>query len=478
MARVECFDPLLRKFAEDVEDVILPRPDPDLDRLTARLESRLQEFLQARCTPGAALHPCLAQPLGPPPTGFPNHRLPADPAHSTGRISADVLALAPTIRDGDELHEVKRKLIAFARNDPWLAEEFYVYLLDHTDSDAFNPPDPVEAYRATDDFLFRATSLAGRTPVELLVDRQPDMPQRQREHLLRWDRENFVGIFHVRKVNRPFLLAEELTGGGEYRLLVTREEALGSMRRDDLIQSRVVPWDDHWVLSGIQEVMGSADERGVAEFKERIRKTPGARRRNPDDPKVTQAFEVQAEQHRAWVALFGSDEVSFPTGRELQEAFVRFYRHWGQELRDPKTGLTRAEEYERRHNRPAPDVSKGLLPEELLDAEDVGVINDPYHGMTILTGYSAFRTAFESAAPPTRQQLDAVLGYLREPSVDYAVFLRARDKYPQRLEQLLRLALRDESFSLDRDLDALLRKYKGQQMRKPRLPDITLVDEG
>jgi hypothetical protein len=239
-----------------------------------------------------------------------------------------------------------------------------------------------------------------------------------------------------------------------------------------------VPWDDHWVLSGIQDRLGSADERGVAEFKARIRKIPGAIRRNPDDPKVKQAFEVQAEQHRAWVALFGSDELSFPSGRELRDAFVRFYRHWGQELRDPKTGLTRAEQYERQHNRPAPDVPEGVLSDELVDAEDVGVITDPYHGMVILTGYSAFREAFESTAPPTRQQLNAVLDYLRDPSVDYAVFLRAREKYPQRLEHLLRLALRDESFSLDRDFDALLRKYKGHAMRKPRLPDITLVDEG
>jgi hypothetical protein len=193
---------------------------------------------------------------------------------------------------------------------------------------------------------------------------------------------------------------------------------------------------------------------------------------------MKQAFDIQTEQHRAWVALFGSDEMSFPSGHELRDALRRFYRHWGQELRDPETGPTRAEDYERRHNRPAPEVVDGLVPDELLDASDAGVFVDPYHGTTLLTGYTPFRTSFDSQNPPTRAQVAAVLEYLRDPSVDYGLFLRARERHPQRLEQLLRLALRDESFSVDRDFDDLLRKYKGDAMRHPRLPDITLVDGG
>ena len=38
------------------------------------------------------------------------------------------------------------------------------------------------------------------------------------------------------------------------------------------------------------------------------------------------------------------------------------------------------------------------------------------------------------------------------------------------------MVLRDEYFSVERDFDAQLRKYKGEDMRHPRLPDITLVD--
>jgi hypothetical protein len=473
----ECFDPLLRKFAEDVGGTILPRPDADLDRLAACLEPALRDFLQTRCTPGGDLHAALADPLAPAPAGFPDNRLPADPAQPAGRRSADVLALAPTVHDADGLDEVKRKLIAFATTDPWLLEEHTGYVFDHTPTVMFVEPDPVRVFQATDDFLHRATRLAGKTPIELFLERQPDIPERQRQRLLRWDRDNFLGVFHVRGIERPFLLTDELTGGGEYRLLVTREAALDSMRRGLLFTSRVIPWDDLWVISGAQEVLGTVDGPGLAEARRRLHSTPGGRRRHPDDPKVKEAFAVQAEQHRAWVDLFGGDEIGFRDGQALQDAFARFYRHWGQELRDPKTGMTRAEQCERRHNRPAPDVPKAMLSEGLLDAHDVGVLSDPYHGMIILTGYSLFRTALESQAAPTRAQLGVVLDYLRDSSVDYAVFLRARERHPQRLEQLLRLALRDESFSLDRDFDALLRKYKGQMMRKPRLPDVTLADD-
>jgi hypothetical protein len=469
------FDPILRKFAEDVDDEILPRPDPDLSRLVARLESVVVNTLATRAAPGGDLHAALSAPLSEAPEGFIDNGLPVDPRQSTGRASGDIVTLAPTVHEDDAYAEVKRKLLNFVRFDPWLAQECYAYVLDRVDSAPEGADEEYEAFEATDDFLHRATRVAGRTPIELFLERQPDMPGRQRQRLLRWNDENFSGVFHIRRIERPFLVALDVRTDTEHRLLVTREQALAKMRRGDLFTSRVVPWDDHWVLSGIQQHVGNVDERGFAEAKEILHRSPSSRRVDPNDPKIRKAFEIQAEQHRAWLAMFGTDELAFDTGDELQAAMTRFYRHWNTELPDPATGMTRAEAFERRHNRPAPEIADHL-PQEIREAHDIGVMFDPFHGMVFLSGFESFRSALTSEGRPTREQIQAVLDYLREPSVDYSVFLRARERYPARLEELLRLALRDGAFDLARDFEPLLWKYKGEAMRFPRRPDITLVD--
>lgn len=44
---------------------------------------------------------------------------------------------------------------------------------------------------------------------------------------------------------------------------------------------------------------------------------------------------------------------------------------------------------------------------------------------------------------------------------------RIRDRWPERTEQLLRAVLQDACFDLERDFDATLAKFKGDQMRRP-----------
>ena len=87
------------------------------------------------------------------------------------------------------------------------------------------------------------------------------MSERQRNTLLRWDNESFVGEFYIHRIDRPFVVAEELRGGGAYRLLVTREQAFDPCAAATC-SSRRRPGDDDWALSGIEEVLGVVDQRG------------------------------------------------------------------------------------------------------------------------------------------------------------------------------------------------------------------------
>lgn len=475
LARVarDDFDPLLRKFVEDLDDQILPRPDRELERLVGRLEEATAAFLGTRCGPGGDLQPLAAAPLGPAGKALPDNGLPPDPATSSGSVARDIIDLASTVRAEDDAVAVKRKLVHFVRHDPWLAEECMVDVLGALD--VAGGDEAGEDVRATDAFVFRPTRIDGRTPIELFIERQPAMPEAQRRRLERWNNEAFTDVFHVRRLEPPFVAAADVRFGREYRLLATRP-VMKVLRRGDLFMSRVVPWDDHWALSGVLEVVGHVDEPGLPEVRRLLLQGPSPRRPDPNDPAVQSAKALLEEQYRAWVELFGADELTFASGRELGAAVDRFYHHWNEEQRDPQTGRTRAEQYELDHNRPAPEPS-GVLPEDLLEARDVGVTVDAVTGMGFLTNFGLFRSALESGGPPTAPQVAIVLEYLRDPSVEPVAFLKARQRHPQRLAELLRLALRDEQFDLQRDFDRLLRKYKGEALRSPQL-EITVVDKG
>lgn len=105
----------------------------------------------------------------------------------------------------------------------------------------------------------------------------------------------------------------------------------------------------------------------------------------------------------------------------------------------------------------------------------MGLVFDSAHGIFMLPDYPAFRSALESAAPPTRHQAAVALDDLRGSDIHYTVWLRARERSPAGLERLVRAALRDEEFSVEPDLEPLLRKYKGDQMRRPPEPGVTVV---
>jgi hypothetical protein len=473
----EAFDPLLRKYVEDVYDELRPRPDRELSRVVDALAAALRGLLTERCEDRGDLAASFAEPLAPATDLLPANSQPRDPAATTGSRARDVLLLAPTVHPSDDSGEAKRKLVHFVRHDPWLFAEslnFVVDRCDASDADDWQKAPDVEVFSATDDFLYRATRVGGLTPIELFVQRQPDPAAPQCRRLLRWSDEAFSALFQVRQIRFPELVLRDLEDNRDYEVFSTRPEALRAIRPRELLFTRVAPWDDKWVLSGVQQKWGMPDEHTLVSIKNKLKLAPPHRRVNPDDPAVRKAFTLQAEQHGAWVEMFGSDEVEFDDGARMEDALNRFMRHWSQERRDPETGMTPAEKYERQFERPAPDAAS-RLPEGLRDAAGSGVVFDPVHGIILLGEFREFRRLFETDAPPTARQLALVDDYVRQASVHYVVVRRARDRNPGRMEQVLRLALRDEEFQLERDFEPLLRKYKGGQMREPPRPSLMLV---
>ena len=475
-----CFDPLLRKYVEDTRDIYPGRPDGDLEYLMADLGQALSGFLTSRCSVGGDLYRCLTHPVADHKRYFPDNGRPADPTTTSGDPARDVYRLGLTIHDEDDGGDIKWKLVHFVRKDPWLFAEWMAFVqaeLDELESKDRLDDASTAVDQATDNFIFRATHLNGKTPIELFIERQPCLSDLQKQRLLRWDREAFYGTFLVTKVESALIYATDLANDRNYRLEATKPEALQSLRPGDLLLSRVTPWEDHWLLSGMQQRFENAgqDKDMIAELKRELRYKPSYRHADNNAPQIEKAFQIQQEQYQAWMTLFGQEELLFADGLRLGAAINRFHRYWRDEMVLPASGLTRAQLYRQDHGHAPPEV-KFPLPDHLLKAKDTAAVFDPQHGLAFYVGYALFRSAFSDQEPLTREQGQRVWDYLIDDSTDYWLFQRMRRQYPGRTEYVFRRVLQDEQFQLDRDFDAILRKFKGEAMRRPVRPMITVVD--
>lgn len=476
----QCFDPLLRKYVEDTRDIYPGQPHSDLSKLTSNLDEALRSFLISRCSPGGDLYECLMNPLADHNRYFPNNGRSTEPAGSYGDPIRDVYQLGLTISNEDDGGDIKWKLAHFVRNDPWLFAEWMSFVQQQLDKlerkeRLNNRSSAVD--EATDEFIFRATHLDGKTPIQLFIERHKSMGDRQKQRLLRWDRETFYGMFLVRDIELPFVNATDLSSDRNYRLEATKPEALRPLKSGDLLFSRVAPWDDHWLLSGIQQRFEGAgkDQNLVSKLKREARYRPFHRPVDNDDPRIQEGFEVQEAQYQAWMTLFGMEELLFEDGLKLGAAINRFHKYWRDEMILPDSGLSRAQLYQQRHGHAPPEL-KFLLPDYLIEAKDTAAVFDRLHGLAFYVGYRLFRSAFENQEQLTPEQVQRVWDYLTAESIDYWLFQRMRGQYPERTQYVFRQVLKNKDFQLDRDFDSVLRKFKGESIRRPLRPMITVID--
>jgi len=476
----QCFDPLLHKYVEDTRDFYPSRPHSDLAKIVPDLAEALRAFLMSRCFSEGNLYKCLTNPLADHDRYFPNNGQSADPASSSGDPVHDVYLLGLTIHDEDDGGDIKRKLAHLVSNDPWLFAEWKSCVkreLYELEQSGQIDDRSMTIQQTTDEFIFRATHLAGKTPIQLLIERQKAMSDRQKQRLLRWDRDTFFGQFLVGEIELPFIDATDLASDRAYRLEVTKPEALGSLKSNDLLFSRVTPWDDHWLLSGIQHRFEGAgkDQSLVSKLRQEARSRPSYRHIDNDEPSIKEGFKAQEGQYQAWMALFGQEELLFEDGLDLGAAMNRFHRYWNDEMILPDSGLTRTQLYRQNHGHALPEM-KFPLPDQLLEAKDTAVVFDQKHGMAFYVGYGLFRSAFEDQEPLTPEQIQRVWDYLISESTDYWLFQRMRDQYPERVQYVFRKVLKNEQFQLDRDFDPILGKFKGESMRRPLRPMIMMID--
>lgn len=462
---------ILCSYHELTGDGWIKRNHDDLRLIVERLVEALRHFIESKCRPGGDLWPCLENPLGDDEGFFPAANKPIDPQQTSGNPKLDAYRLNCLVHDADDADTTKSKLIDFVRAHPLLAPEQSRFIGQRlvaqkeqikTPEDEFNA-----AYAANDDFLFNPTRQGGLTPVRLFMDAHLFLSPTQKERLARWDASPVTGIFKVISSGDRLVELQDLASGRTFRVACTRA-MIDRFQPGSGVQTRILPWDDGWVFSGIQKLLDLRPEvlRGMGA---RLNPMNFRRAIDDDDARVTRAGELTRLAGEQWNSLFGSDTVVSHTLDENRGILERFDQHLRQEKLLPG-GMTIYQAFEKEVGIPAPQGAAAVSLDGDASFRDLTLLFSPDHGLVQLADYDFVRQAIGGDAPLSQEQRGAIWMYLSAPWIPAWVTNSLVRRNPGRMETILRDLLGDASFSIASDWDRLLGHFKPVDCRLPVRP--------
>lgn len=456
------FADILCNYHELTGDGWIKRDHDDLRLILQRLTDALGHFLQTKCGPGGDLYPCIEDPLGDDEGFFPPGDKPADPDQTSGNPKLDAYRLNCLVHDADDADTIKTKLIAFVRSDPLLAPEqsrhIAQQLLAKRDQIKTPQDEFAHSYAANDDFLFNPGRQGGLTPVRLFLQTHLFLSDRQKQRLERWDSLATTGLFQVQSNDQGIVQLQDLTSGRSFRVTAGERAVLDQFRPGMGLQTRILPWDDLWVFSGIQKVLDLTPQiLGAAMGK----LNPMSFRRAIDnnDPRVLRAADLTRLAAAQWQTLFASDHVVSDTLETNRQTLERFYEHLRQH-KLPAGGLTIFQAFEQEVGIPAPAGVPTVSLDPSTPFRDLTLLCSAQYGLVQLIDYDFVCHAMDAQDMPTPEQRSALWMYLSAPWIPAWVTRTLFERNPARVQHILRDLLGDGTFDLARDLDHLLGHFK------------------
>jgi hypothetical protein len=370
-------------------------------------------------------------------------------------------------RSGD----LKRALLEFAHGSRF-AGAFQKALLDHfgeateLDEEAFG--------NFLDAFVLQHRLADGRTVVDHFVAAHPELPEQERAMLRGWQ-DVVEGIFAIRGRDGDALLGDNLVDERVYRIHSNMGPAVFErMPSGAFLIARLVPVEDEWLLSGLSSILPAADRDEVYRLAaELAQQHPSLVFRNP--AKLELAWQLQYDEQRSFVDFFGSDLIVVP-GHEVAERLRAYHRFRLHEVRDAE-GKSAADRSRETYG-VVPEVPEIELPEEVAEAETVGLLFDEVDGLNFLIDFGQVEETFgHPALADEPNHREVVLSYLKDASISPRVLRRLADRDPQRATQVFRRVLQRPRFSWDRDGETLLRRHKAGYFAHPVLPSVTPVSD-
>ncbi len=371
-------------------------------------------------------------------------------------------------RSGD----LKRALLAFAR------EPRFEHALRQANEERFGAigvGEEGERGNFLDYFLLQRRLDDGRTLVDYFVAAHPELPEAERAMLLGWQ-DVVEGVFVVQRLDNDALVVVNLIDDLTYRVHSNMgPRVFAPMPAGSFLIGRLTPVGDEWLVSGYLRTAPAANRADVYRIAADLAaRHPSLVFRNPT--RLEQAWEMQREERASFITFFGADLVVLP-GHAVDER-MRAYGHFRMYEERDAEGRSAAERAAQAYGAvpPQPELE---LPDELVEAETVGLIYDEVDGLNFLADFGLIQEAFaHPESTSDRRHREAALSYLEDSSISPRLLRRLAEQDPQRASRLFQRLLKQPHFSWEQDGEALLRRYKADYFAHPVLPSITPISEG
>jgi hypothetical protein len=313
-----------------------------------------------------------------------------------------------------------------------------------------------------DHFALQHRLPSGTTVVGAFVAAHPELTEADRGMLLGWQ-DVVEGMFEVTGKDRDAVLlfnfVDELTYRAQSNL---GPRAFRPLKKGMIVVGRLVPVGEMWLVSGnLAAFPASARGEMLVTAARQALSHPEAVFRNP--AKLAEARLMLADQHEAFVDLFGADLIVVP-GIEVPGKVEEFHRYLS------KRADSDAE---------PPELPSLELPDELLYADSVAIHFVAGEGMSFYPNYRLLEELFDNPALIARRRYRETLsGCLRDPEVSPEPLRRLAARDPAKASTVFtKLLKRKRGFSWDADGEALLRQHKPGYFDGTQLPRTVVLSE-
>lgn len=350
-----------------------------------------------------------------------------------------------TIFDFSRAERLKDALVQFVTGGP-LKDEY-----EHERKlffEAAQPDDEHDAESVLDWFLFDWVNDAGVGAIDHYVVAETTLDNVDREVLLDW-LDSINSVFEIRSLGKGSLQLRDL-GSGDKLTVRTGADSI-PFEKGNFIIARLLPFGDDLIFSGLQFLM--PDRESAMAWLEMNQAFEAF-----DSPEAVE--KARQEQCSAFCDLFGCDELTVPSGK-LNSTLERFQRYLLTERRDPETGMTTAERFQKELGQELEVPDLPPLPQPYAGAGEVTILCDDFDGIVLLPDFNRFKRIFETDEPDRQMPdwKDLVWTYIKNPDIPIVAFEKVAEEFPIRVEKVLRSLIGDKDFSLEH-LYAVLLHYK------------------
>lgn len=314
--------------------------------------------------------------------------------------------------------------------------------------------------------MHKATKLSGFTPLDIFVEIAA-LDEESKKELQKWE-EPYMALYHVEDQTGDYWMVKNIINQKYYKVWKDygAPERVDPIKKGIYCLGSIVPWQKEWRWSGEQVIYNSLTPENISQIIKVLKnESPKVIYRYYEESRK-KAFEYVKDEYDFFISYFKTNPVTFESGYTMRDHLQQYYQAFN------KLKLEKMPEEKKKKYNLEGGIHLMDWPEPLLESTDTAIFYVADRGMTFLTDFREFlKTLGKKGLGMTEDDEDAIYGYVTDPVIPYQLFHHLKKDYSF---ESVKCAFRINEWNEERDLEFLLRRYKGKQY-KEKFPEIKLV---